>query len=140
MPEWFAVALRDIDPSLIVFFNPIRARWILDRCTAGGELHVSNHEHTPECPRTNVKVIQDETGQYLPLSPDILDWLRANDTWAQHSSAGQMITILANQDAAYQERLKEERRDNTHHRTLDHKRQIQKAKNLMDQHDLKVNQ
>lgn len=140
IPEWFANALREIDPSLILFFNPIRGRWIIDRCTAAGVHHVSDHQHTNECPRTNVKIIQDEAGQYMPLCQDVLDWLRAHDTWNQHSSAEQFITILGNQDAEYQEKLRAARRDNTHHRTMDHKRQLQKAKNLIDQHDLEVNQ
>jgi hypothetical protein len=139
VPEWFATALRDIDPSLIVYFNHIRQRWILDRCTAAGEHHVANHQHTPECPRTNVKVIQGEGGEYMPLGTDVLDWLRAHDTWNQHSSADRFIKILSNQDEDYKEKLKAQRRDNTHHRTLDGKRQLLKAFHLIQQHDLVPN-
>jgi hypothetical protein len=140
VPEWFATALRDIDPSLIVYFNHIRQRWILDRCTAAGEHHVANHQHTPECPRTNVKVIQGEGGEYMPLCADVLDWLRAHDTWSQHSSGDQMVQILANQHADHLEKLKQARRANTRHATLDGKRQLYRMKFLIDQHDLKVNQ
>lgn len=140
VPEWFAKSMHDIDPSLIVFFNPLRQRWVIDRCTAGGEFKTSNHPHTPECPRTNVRIVQGEGGEYMPLCDDVLTWLRAHDTWSQHSSAEQFVTVLRNKDEEYQNKLREERRDNTHHRTLDGKRQLQKAKNLMDQHDLQVNQ
>lgn len=139
VPEWFATAMREIDPSLIVYFNVIRQRWILDRCTAAGEFHVANHQHTPECPRTNVKVIQGEGGEYMPLGTDVLDWLRAHDTWNQHSSKDQFVTILGNQDGDYQERLRAVRRANTRHATLDGKIQLRKAKNLIDQHDLELN-
>ena len=140
VPDWFRIALHEIDPSLIVYYNPLRCRWIIDRCTAGGEHGTANHQHTPECPRTNVKVVQDEVGNYMPLCDDILDWLRAHDTWSQHSTSEQFITVLANQDLDYKEKLRAIRRANTRHATLDGKIQIQKAKNLIDQHSLEVNQ
>lgn len=139
VPDWFLIALRDIDPSLIVFFNPIRARWVLDRCTLGGEHGISDHTHSNECPRTNVKIIQSETGEYLPLSNEVLDWLRAHDTWNQHSSVEQFLTILNNQGTEYQEKLRKERREYTHHRTTDNRRQLAKAFHLIQQHDLKIN-
>lgn len=139
-PEWFKTSLYDIDPSLIVYFNHMRGRWIIDRCTAGGEKHTANHTHNPSCPTTNVKVVQDEAGDYSPLGTDVLDWLRAHDTWNQTKTADQLVIELRNKDEAYQAKLKEDRRDNTHHRTMDNKRQLLKMKHLMDQHNLEINQ
>jgi hypothetical protein len=140
IPDWFTRGLHDIDPSLIVYFNHLRGRWIIDRCTAGGEKHTANHAHTAQCTTTNVRVVQDEAGEYMPLCPDVLDWLRAHDCWNQTKTAEQLVTELRNKDEAYQEKLKQDRRDNTHHRTMDNKRQLLKMKHLMDQHNLEVNQ
>lgn len=140
IPPWFTTGLKGIDPSLIVYWNHLRGRWIIDRCTAAGEKHTANHTHSPECPTTNVKVVQDEAGDYMPLCQDVLDWFRANDRWNQTASTEQLITELRNKDEAYQAKLKQDRRDNTHHVTMDHKRQLLKMKHLMDQHNLEVNQ
>jgi hypothetical protein len=117
----------------------LRGRWIIDRCTAGGTHHTSDHQHSNECPRTNVKVIQDEAGEYMPLGQDVLDWLRAHDTWNQHSSSDQFVTILANQHADHLEKLRQARRDNTRHASRDGRRQLGKAFHLIQQHSLELN-
>lgn len=140
IPEWFTTGLRDIDPSLIVYFNHIRGRWIIDRCTAGGEKHTANHTHNAECPTTNVKVVQEDSGEYMPLCQQVLDWFRANDRWNQTLSTDQLITELRNKDEAYQEKLKADRRDNTRHATQSNKRQLLQMYHLIQQHNLEINQ
>jgi hypothetical protein len=140
IPEWFTNGLKDIDPSLIVYWNHLRGRWTIDRCTVAGEKHTSNHTHDASCTTTNVKVVQDESGEYMPLCQDVLDWLRAHDTWTQTKTLDQCLLEMSNRFEAYQNKLKRERRDNTRRVTLEHKPQLLKMKHLIDQHDLKVNQ
>jgi hypothetical protein len=140
VPDWFLRAMRDIDPALIVYWNPIRKRFILDRCTAAGVHSAADHTHTPECPRTNVKIVQGVDGEFMPLCESVLEWLRKNDTWNNHGSAEMFVGALATQDAQYQQKLAAERRDNTHRTTLENRRQLLKMKHLADQHSLKINQ
>ncbi len=140
IPEWFSKGLHDIDPSLIVYWNHLRGRWIIDRCTAAGEKHTANHQHGPECPTTNVKVVQDEAGEYMPLCQDVLDWFREHELWDEATTIDQHLLNLRNKDKAYQAKLKQERRDNTRHATRSNKRQLLQMFHLIQQHDLKVNQ
>jgi hypothetical protein len=140
VPRYFTEGLRAIDPALIVYWNPLRARFVIDRCTAAGVHHIADHQHTPECPRTNVKIVQDEAGQYRPLARDILQWLREHDTWAQHNSSQDFIAALNKECEEYNEKLRLERKDNTRAHTMDNKRQLLRAYHLFQQHDMKVNQ
>lgn len=140
VPEWFTTGLKEIDPSLIVYFNHLRGRWTVDRCTVAGEKHVANHTHSAECPTTNVKVVQDEAGDYMPLCQDVLDWFRQNDRWEQTASTEQLLIELRNKDEEYQARLKKNRRDNTRHATLSNKRQLLQMYHIFQQHSMEINQ
>jgi hypothetical protein len=140
IPDWFITGLRDIDPSLIVYWNHVRERWIIDRCTVGGEKHTANHAHSPECPTTNVKVVQEDNGDYMPLCRDVLDWLRKNDLWNSASALDQHLLNLRNKDEAYQANLKAERRANTRHATRSNRRQLGQMLHIIQQHSLEVNQ
>jgi len=76
----------------------------------------------------------------MPLCESVLDWLRAHDNWKQFANEHDYITHLSNVGSAYDDKMRADRRDNTHHRTTDHRIQLNKMKLLLDRHDLKVNQ
>lgn len=134
VPSWFARELRALDPNLIPYFNSQRQRWIIDRCTLGGALNAAMHEHTPECPKTNVMVVQDE-GHYMPLCERVLDELRSKDSWSQYGSFENYQRHTANEDAA-DEAKRERQIDNLYHdASADHRRQLLQAYHLTQQHD-----
>jgi hypothetical protein len=140
VPPWFEAALRETDPNLIVYFNPQRKRWVIDRCTRGGVHNAGAHLHTNDCPRTNVTVVQDE-GQYMPLCQAVIDDLRSRDSWAQHSTAEQFALSgqnAADEDASMRKRAIDVLYAET---TRDNRRQLLRAFHLMQQHDTaRINQ
>lgn len=133
MPDWFASQLRALDPNLICYFNPMKQRWTIDRCTRGGAMNAAVHEHTPECPRTNVMIVQDE-GQYMPLCDAVLDDLRAKDSWKfrsveeyQRHNAAVLAEDEAKRNAAIDTLFREA--------SIDNRRQLLKAYDLTQIHD-----
>lgn len=142
-PDWFLKDLKSIDWRLMVYWNHMRERWIVDRCTRGVSaedlLGDGMHSHSNECPRTNVLVVRGPSGQYHPLGQDVIDWFKANDVGSQHKDAQTLINEYTAKEQAESERLRLLRKDNTHHVTLDHKRQLLEMKSLMDKHDLRPN-
>lgn len=140
VPPWFTAALRETDPNLMVYFNPMKKRWTIDRCTRGGVHNAGEHTHTNECPRTNVTVVQDE-GQYMPLCQAVIDDLRSRDAWTKHGSLEQFELVSQNEaDADLAARNKAI--DVIHHEaTVDNRRQLMRAFHLMQQHDTaRINQ
>lgn len=139
VPDWFASQLRALDPNLIVYFNTRKGRWIIDRCTRGGAMNAGLHDHTPECPKTNVMVVQDD-GQYMPLCDQVLDELRAKDSW-NHGSVDQFLlhhdNLLKEDEAKRKTAV-----DNVFREaSLDNRRQLLKAYDLTQIHDTaRVNQ
>jgi hypothetical protein len=134
VPGWFAAALRETDPNLILYFNPQRQRWIIDRCTRGGVHNAGAHEHTNACPRTNVRVVEDQ-GQYMPLCQAVLDDLRGSDAWARHTDVHEFLR--SNDNAAAEHEAKVKRQIDAIHSeaTRDNRRQLMQAYHLMQQHD-----
>lgn len=142
-PEWFTKALKDIDWRLIVYFNHMRGRWIVDRCTKGVTADILNglpHTHDNGCPRTNVLVVRGPNQEYHDLGQDVIEWFKANDVGSKYDKAQHLLADLTAKEEANREKMRLDRKDNTHHRTLDHKRQLLKMKALADKHSLDVNQ
>lgn len=139
VPDYFSRGLRALDPNLIVYFNVRRQRWIIDRCTRGGLHNAALHAHTPECPKTNVLVVQDE-GQYMPLCDAVLDELRGMDSWS-HKTADQFV--LHHENALAADEAKRSAAIDTVFReaSKDNRRQLLKAYDLTQIHDVhRVNQ
>jgi hypothetical protein len=138
VPDWFASQLRALDPNLLCYWNPRKGRYIIDRCTRGGVHNAALHTHTPECPKTNVMVVQDD-GQYMPLCEAVLSDLRGMDSWS-HGSAEQFI--LHNDNAATEDEAKRSAAVDAAFReaSKDNRRQLLKAYDLVQTHDMRVNQ
>lgn len=128
VPDWFRTRLRDTDPQLVVYFNPFRRRWVIDRKVEGQA-------------NTNVMICETDTGEPLDLSDNIIDRLRSMDAWKKHGSyeAYHRHNIqMAAEDAAKREAAI---RENYRLASLDDKRQIHKAYDLIKTHDVaRVNQ
>jgi len=135
VPSWFAAALSNIDPNLICYFNPLRRRWVIDRCTRGGELNAAAHSHNAECPRVNVTVVQDE-GKYMPLCDAVLTDLRSKDTWAQHGTAENYHRFVENQHAEGTAKTDKAVRNLYTEASADNRRQLNEAWTIQQTHDL----
>jgi hypothetical protein len=136
-PDWFKQRLKSIDPCLFVYWNPIRCRWTIDRYTCGMS---SLHEHGNHCPRTNVKVVQDQQGEYMPLCEQIIEWLQGHDVGSQFDSAEDYVRHLRAIGDANDAKIKKDMRENTRHATLSNKRQLLQAHTLIQRHDMRPNE
>lgn len=90
----FLKRIHSIDPKLIVYWNPFRGRWIIDRYTCN-----SDHRSHDACPRANVHVVQSDEGGYHPLNDRVLDYLRQGDMWK--TSPDEINRALDDAKAAY---------------------------------------
>lgn len=128
VPDWFLRRLKDIDPALKVYFNPMRQRWVIDRCTRDDANLHSDHTY---CLSTNVMVVQDDAG-YMPLCDQVLDKLKAADVWTQFGGAANLERHLQALDDANQAKLRRDRKENTEHVTRDNRVTLNQAASLVD--------
>jgi hypothetical protein len=128
VPAWFKARLFDTDPNLVVYFNPFKQRWVIDRKAENGL-------------NTNVMIVQSEDGEFMPLSDSTLDRIKSMDAWKQYGSyeAFHRHNIqVAAEDAAKREAAI---RENYRLNSLDNKRQLRQVYNLIQRHDVaRVNQ
>jgi hypothetical protein len=141
VPDWFRRALAETDPNLIVCYNPMRKRWVIDRCTRGGAMNAAAHTHTPECPRTNVTVVQEEDRSYKPLCQAVIDDLRSRDTWTKYGSAEKYHDASETAAASATAEIDRKVDELYSETTKDNRRQLLRAFDIMQNHDLaRVNQ
>jgi hypothetical protein len=132
VPAWFAQRLKDADRNLITYFNPMRNRWIIDRCT-----RMDMHDtHTNDCPKTNVMILQDEAGEYFPLCDAALDRILSIDAWRSAGSYEQFQRNRMAMEAA--DAAKREAKIDSIYReaSIDNKRQLNEAFTLVQRHNL----
>lgn len=122
VPEWFRTRLRDTDPHLVVYFNPFRRRWVIDRKTEDGQT-------------TNVMICETDNGEPLDLSDNIIDRLRSIDAWSKHGSYEAYHQHNIALAAADKEKREAEIRENYRLAALDDKNQLQRAYDLIKTHD-----
>lgn len=123
VPDWFLTRLKDTDPNLIVYFNPFRQRFVIDRKVDGQA-------------NTNVMIVQAEDGEFMPLTDNTIDRIRSMDAWSKHGSyeAYHRHNInLAAEDAA---KTEAEIKENYRLASIDDKAQLNQAFNLIQRHDL----
>ena len=140
VPDWFEKSLKTIDPNLIVYFNPHRGKWIIDRCCRDGEMKSVPHQHTPACPKTNVTVVQDQ-GQFMPLCQKVLDDLKAMDAWKDNKSVEEYQAKNAADLKSMEEKNERQIDSLWDALSADGKAQLQKAYDLIQRHDVhRINQ
>src|SRR6266404_5611701 len=68
----FVARLRDFDKDLIVFWNKLKKRWVVEQCFR----HAGGSEHSHLCQRKYVWLVQDADGDMMPLCDKVFDELR----------------------------------------------------------------
>lgn len=128
VPDWFQTRLKDTDPSLVVYFNPFKERWMIDRKAENGQT-------------SNVMVCESDNGEYMPLTDNTIDRLRSMDAWAKHGSYEAFHRHNIELAAADKAKRDAEIRENYRLASLDDKAQLHRAYDLVQRHDVaRVNQ
>jgi hypothetical protein len=133
VPQWFTWGLRETDPNLIVYFNEHKDRWIVDRCTRDGEMRSSLHEHNNNCPRTNVLVVEEDEGGYMPLCDAVLDQIRGMDSW-NHRNYGNLHAHNVEKSAVEKAKRDKAIKNLYSDAAVDNKRQLNEAYTLIQRH------
>jgi hypothetical protein len=139
IPESFLLQLRQYDPSLLVAWNQIKKRFVIEQCVQ----HLSpGPEHSHVCNRNFVVMAQDDEGVMLPLGDAVMDKIKAADVSRAGFGPDDLEAFLKSQKKilkADQENREKKVDDAFKHGSRFNKRQLLKAKHLIDQHDLRPN-
>jgi len=128
VPDWFKKLLFDTDPDLIIYWNPFKACWIVDR-KVEGEVN------------TTVLVCKADNGDALPLNENIIDRIRSMDAWKKHGSYEAYHAHNVNLAAEDEAKRNAEIRENYRLAALDDKIQMNRVHTLTQRHDtLRINQ
>lgn len=140
IPESFLESLRQYDRSLLVAWNHIRKRFVIEQCT---EHYADGNAHSHLCRRIFVLMAQDDEGVMLPLGDRVMDKIRAADVSKAGYGPNDLAKFLADQKLV----LKKDHDDReaamadaVRHGSKLNRRQLLKAIHLMQQHNLTVNQ
>lgn len=127
VPAWFLQALRDTDPRLVCYFNPFLRCFVIDRKAEDGQT-------------SNVLVCKSDTGEALPLNENLIDRVRSMDAWKTFGTyeAYQRDRLQREIDGA--RAINKQIEDNYREASLDNKIQLRKAFDLVQRHDMRVNQ
>lgn len=140
IPESFRESLRQYDPNLIVAWNTIKKRFVIEQCV---EHLAEGTAHTHICRRNYVAIAQDDEGVMIPLGDKVIDMIRARDVLNAGYGPGDLEKFIADQKAlgtAERERLEKEQDAVLRYGSRHNRRQLLKAVHLMQQHSLEVNQ
>ena len=128
VPSWFLSRLKDADPQLVVYFNPFKQRWMIDR-------------QLPGKVNTNVMVVQAENGDFMELSDNTIDRLLSMDSWKKHGSYEAFHRHNVQLEVEAKAKIDAEIRENYRLAALDDKIQLHRAYDLIQRHDTaRVNQ
>lgn len=130
VPDWFRRRLRDIDPALVVYFNPFREQFCIDRCVKGRDCLSSNHV---ECEKTNVML-------FPHMGEQALDDLKKMDSWTNFGGNNEDALLRMRRDheiakEEHDEKLRQTARENYAAGAREDRVQLNKVLHLMQQHD-----
>lgn len=140
IPESFRESLRQYDPNLIVAWNTIKKRFVIEQCV---EHLAEGTAHTHICRRNYVAIAQDDEGHMLPLGDKVMEMIKARDVLNAGYGPDDLQKFLADQKAAgvaERERISKAQDDAIKHGSRFNRRQLLKAVSLMQNHSLEVNQ
>jgi hypothetical protein len=126
-PEWFLKLLRDTDPKLVAYWNGFKSCWMIDRKTDDGQF-------------TNVLTCKAPNGDPLPLNENIIERIRSMDAWKKFGSYEAFHQHNINMAAEDERKRNEKIREDFRNASLDDKAQLHKAYDLIQRHDMRVNQ
>lgn len=129
----FVSRLKAFDASLVVYFNPHKGRWVIDRCIHGAEC-----AHAGHCERVNAMVVESPHKGYMPLNDRVFEELRKRDMW-RYSSPEQIGVEQDNERDKQREQIAASIRSDIRHAILEDRVQLNRARQLIQTHDLKLN-
>jgi hypothetical protein len=139
IPESFREQLRQYNPTLLVAWNHIKKRFAIEQCVK----HLSpGPEHSHVCDRLFVVLAQDDEGVMLPLGDAVMNKIKAADVSRAGYGPDDLENFLKSQKLilkADQDNREKKVDDAFKHGSRFNKRQLLKAKHLIDQHDLRPN-
>lgn len=131
VPQWFRRRLRDIDAALVVYFNPFRGVFCIDRCVKGQDCLSRDHV---ECEKTNVMLFEH-------IGEAALEKLKSTDAWTKFGGNDEaaLLRMRREHEIAKEEfdaKAHEEARGNYRAGLLEDRAQVNKALHLIQQHDV----
>lgn len=139
IPPGFAGRLERLDPSLLLFWNPRKRKWVVEQCV---HHYAPTAAHSHLCERIYVWMVQSEQGDPMPLGDHVLDKLRAIDLQRQGFGPGDREKFIRGLNA---EQLELERKrdaeiaDIMRHNSRLNRAQLAQAWTLIQRHDLRPN-
>lgn len=134
--------LRNIDPTLLVSWNPRRERHQIEQCIGRcqGKMESGIFKHFHTCDRIFVWLVESEDGTRLPLGDKVLDKLKSMDTSRKYG-VGPDALAKYQKDSAEEERKRAEKiaadtREIARLSTKDNKRQFKRVIDLIRRHDV----
>ena len=140
IPESFIAQLRQYDSTLLVAWNSIKNRFVIEKCD---EHYAEGPAHSHLCRRSYVLMAQDDEGVMLPLGDHVMDKIRAADVTRAGYGPDDLAKFLADQKAVLKkdhEDRDKKMRDAVRHGSKLNRRQLLRAIHLIQQHNLTVNQ
>jgi hypothetical protein len=129
----FVLRLKAFDASLVVYFNPHKGRWVIDRCIHGAECSHSGH-----CERVNAMVVETPEKGYMPLGDRVFEELRKRDMW-RYSSPEQIQVLQDNERDEQNAKIEKSIRDDWNSAIREDRPQLNKLRTILQTHDLRLN-
>ena len=131
IPAWFRRRLKDIDRALVVYFNPFRRVFCIDRCVKGSDCLSSDHV---SCEKTNVMLFEH-------IGESALEKLKSMDAWTRFGGNDEAALQrsrrtheIAKED--WEAKRREEARQSYRETQKDERLAVNKLKHLVEQHDI----
>lgn len=123
VPDWFTLLLKDVDNSLVVYFNPWKDRWVINRKAEDGSFH-------------HILMVEGDNSDYAPLNERVIAKLKEMDTWEKYGTVENFH--LANENILAEQNAKNDAKvDDTYdHCAKINRRQLNEAHTLMQRHDM----
>lgn len=131
IPEYFLRGLKDIDSGLVIYWNRFRNRFVVDRCT-----RAEPHTHGVSCERANVLIVEDDEKQFMMPCQWTLDKIKAMDAWTNYGTLENQRLARENAKADWDAKQKEKTKEEYRDAMLDDKRQLLRAIDLIQRHDV----
>lgn len=125
VPDWFKRRLRDIDRALVVYFNPFKSKFVIDRCVKGSDCLSETHV---ECEKSNVML-------FSHIGEAALEELKGMDAWTKFGTLERQRRDREIQKAEWDVKSEAEIRELYDNAAKDDKRQLREAFHLIQQHD-----
>lgn len=131
VPEWFKRRLKDIDRALVVYYNPFRQQFCIDRCIKGSDCLSSDHI---SCEKSNVML-------FPHVGEAAIEQLKSMDAWTNFGGNDEHALARfhkkgIDEKEEYDAKQKEEARKGYREAMLDNRVQINKALHIIQQHDI----